>query len=120
MVELRQQRQKEADLKRKIDELENQLHSAEEENALLRNFNTLFGDENEKLFKENEMLKTEVSKYEKYRIPKGLQQDTRPKRRVISRKRSKFCPSSPEESPDEEDAIKARVSTSKFYGRIFT
>lgn len=115
MAELRQHKKTAAEQKRKIESLEVIIHSTEEENNLLRKFNEIFGDENDKLLKENESLKKEVAKYKRFRIPPGHQDSTLPddnRSRVISRKRSKYSPKnvSPEaESSDEREAVKARV-----------
>jgi hypothetical protein len=86
-------------LKRKIGELENHLHSVEEENTLLRNFNEIFRNENEKLANENELLKNEISKYKQFRVP-DIQHNRK--------KRSKRSVSPVER--DAGDAVKARVS----------
>jgi hypothetical protein len=91
------------------------IRSTEEENNLLRKFNEIFGDENDKLLKENESLKKEVAKYKQLRIPPGHQDLTLPddnRSRVIGRKRSKYSPktvSLEAESSDEREAVKARV-----------
>jgi len=83
------------------------IRSTEEENNLLRKFNEIFGDENDKLLKENESLKKEVAKYKQLQISSGHQDLTLPddnRSRVIGRKRSKYSPKavSPEaESSDE-------------------
>ena len=79
----------------------------EEENNFLRKFNEIFGDENDKLLKENESLKKEVAKYKRFRILPSLQDLTLPddnRSRVIDKKRSKYSPKtvSPKaESSDE-------------------
>jgi len=84
------------------------LQASEEENTLLRKFNEIFGDENDKLLSENESLKKETAKFQKLRIPTSIL--TRPEN-TIGRKRSKSCPASTEaEGTDEQDAVKARVN----------
>jgi hypothetical protein len=115
MTELHQHKKTAAEQKRKIESLEVIIRSTEEENNLLRKFNEIFGDENDKLLKENESLKKEVAKYKQLRIPLGHQDLTLPddnRSRVIGRKRSKYSSKtvSPEaESSDEREAVKARV-----------
>ena len=95
-----------AKLKRKVAALEAKLQASEEENTLLRKFNEIFGDENDKLLSENESLKKETAKFQKLRIPTSIL--TRPEN-TIGRKRSKSCPVSTEaEGTDEQDAVKAR------------
>ena len=97
-----------AELKRKVAALEAKLQASEEENTLLRKFNEIFGDENDKLLSENESLKKETAKFQKLRIPSSIL--TRPEN-TIGRKRSKSCPASIEaEGTDEQDAVKARVN----------
>jgi hypothetical protein len=101
------------ELKRKVAALEAKLQTSEEENTLLRNLNEMFGDENDKLLSENEFLKKEMAKFQKFRMPSSIL--TRPEN-IIGRKRSKSCPTSTEaEGTDEQDALKARVKLS-FYG----
>ena len=63
MAELHQHKKTAAKQKRKIESLEVIIHSTEEENNFLRKFNKIFGNENDKLLKENESLKKEVAKY---------------------------------------------------------
>ena len=98
--ELKRQCLNEAELKRKVESLQERINSTEEENKLLRNFNEIFGDENEQLLKENEFLRKEVARFKGIRVPVG-------------RKRSKSCPGilsfSEAEETDEQDAVKARV-----------
>ena len=115
MAELHQHKKTAAEQKRKIEFLEVIIHSTEEENNFLRKFNEIFGDENDKLLKENEFLKKEVAKYKRFRIPLSLQDLTLTddnRSRVMGRKRSKYSPKtvSPEaKSSDEREAVKARV-----------
>jgi len=106
--ELLQHKMNTAELKRKVTALEAKLQASEEENTLLRKFNEIFGDENDKLLSENESLKKETAKFQKLRIPTSIL--TRPEN-TIGRKRSKSCPASTEaEGTDEQDAVKARVN----------
>lgn len=70
----------------------------EGENKLLRDYNEIFGDENDKLTKENDLLKKEIARYKGIKVPLRKRQ-----------KSSHTSHTSPEESPDENDAIKARV-----------
>ena len=106
--ELLQHKMNTAELKRKVVALEAKLQASEEENTLLRKFNEIFGDENDKLLSENESLKKETAKFQKLRIPTSIL--TRPEN-TIGRKRSKSCPASTEaEGTDEQDAVKARVN----------
>ena len=66
MAELHQHKKTAAEQKRKIESLKVIIRSTEEENNLLRKFNEIFGDENDKLLKENESLKKEVAKYKRF------------------------------------------------------
>ena len=94
-------------LKRKVASLEAKLQASEEENTILRNLNELFGDENDKLSIENESLKKETARFQKFRLPSILTQPGN----IVGRKRSKSCPTSTEaEGTDEQDAVKARVN----------
>ena len=102
-AELQQQKTNTIELKRKITLLEEKLNSSEEENALLKNFNEIFGDENDKLTKENESLKQEISKFQRFRIPSSLVSQG-------GRKRSKSCPNIILAEEDEQEAVRARVS----------
>jgi len=107
MAKLRQHKKTATEQKRKIESLEVIIQSIEEENNFLRKFNEIFGDENDKLLKENESLKKEVAKYKRFRILPSLQDLTLPddnRSRVIDKKRSKYSPKtvSPKaESSDE-------------------
>ena len=56
-------------MKRRIEYLEDQLWQVEKDNDVLRNFNEIFGDESDRLIKENETLKAEVERYRQFRIP---------------------------------------------------
>ena len=67
--ELLQHKMNTAELKRKVAALEAKVQESEEENTLLRNLNKIFGDENDKLLSENESLKKETAKFQKFRIP---------------------------------------------------
>ena len=62
---------------------------------------------------ENESLKKETAKFQKFRIPSLIL--TRPEN-TIGWKRSKSCPASTEaEGTDEQDAVKARVNFLSMY-----
>ena len=69
MAELHQYKKTAAEQKGKIESLEVIIRSTEEENNFLWKFNEIFGDENDKLSKENESLKKEVAKYKRFWIP---------------------------------------------------
>src|SRR2546429_2148199 len=95
MGKLRQHKKPAAQQKRKIESLEVIIHSTEEENNFLRKYNEIFGDENDKLLKENGSLKKKVAKYKRFQILLSLQDLTLPddnRSRVIGRKRSKYSP----------------------------
>src|SRR5207248_10645325 len=104
--ELLQHKMNTAKLKWKVAALEVKLQASEEENTLLQNLNEIFRDENDKLFSENEFLKKEMAKFQKFRIPSSIL--TRPEN-TIYRKRSKSCSASTEsEGTDEQDAVKQK------------
>ena len=95
MAELHQHKKTAAKQKRKIESLKVIICQTEEENNFLRKFNEIFGDENDKLLKENESLKKEVAKYKQFRIPPGLQDLTLPddnRSRVMGRKDQNTVP----------------------------
>lgn len=56
----------EVELKQQISDLEARLRQVEEDNIVLRNFNAIFGDDNDKLVAENEALKNELTRYNQF------------------------------------------------------
>ena len=111
--ELLQHKMNMVELKWKVAALEAKLQASKEENTLLQNLNEIFGDENDKLLSENESLKKETAKFQKFRIPSSIL--TRPEN-TIGWKRSKSCPAFTEaEGTDEQDAVKARVNFLSMY-----
>src|SRR2546421_9148142 len=70
--ELLQHKMNTAELKQKVAALEAKLQASEEENTLLQNLNKIFGDGNDKLLSENESLKKETAKFQKFQIPSSI------------------------------------------------
>ena len=102
--ELLQRKMNTVELKRKVAALEAKLQASKEENTLLQNLNEFFRDENDKLLSENESLKKEMAKFQKFWIPSSIL--TWPEN-TIGWKRSKSCSAFTEaEGTDEQDAVK--------------
>ena len=105
-VQLRDQLYKErlrvVELKQKIDNLEGNIRQVEEENTLLREYNGIFGVENDKLYEENKALQGELEQYQQIRISQSI---TNPSPTERSKKRLK----SKERSPDKANDLAARI-----------
>jgi regulator of replication initiation timing len=97
---------------RKIDDLENRLKQAVVDNTLLRKLNDIFGDENDKLTRENKTLKTELEQGNQLKAPlirtKSTKQASdsakRPSKRTVTERSEKSYDKS-----RESKAIEARV-----------
>jgi hypothetical protein len=100
--QLYEERLRVVELKRKIDDLEGNIRQVEEENTLLREYNGIFGVENDKLYEENKALQGELERNRQIRIPRSI---TNPSPTERSKKRLK----SKERSPDEANDLAARV-----------
>lgn len=95
-VELHRRKAKEVEFEKKINNLKDQLRQVEEDNKVLREFNNIFGQENER-------LSAELKRYQQHQISRSSQVLTeRPSKRIKAK-------TSPERSPEERNASEARV-----------
>lgn len=79
-------------------DLENRIRHVEEENSLIRNFNEIYG-------KENDTLHAELERSRNCRIPRSATQQGLLNERPSKKLKAK------ENSPDEDNAMSARVRT---------
>ncbi len=100
--QLYEERLRVVELKWKIDDLKGNIRQVEEENTLLREYNGIFGVENDKLYEENKALQGELERNRQIRISRSI---TNPSPTERSKKRLK----SKERSPDEANDLAARV-----------
>ena len=70
-TEIQQRREREAEFRRNIKNLEEMKQLLEEENAVLQIYNNQFGNENEQLIAENSRLKAEMAHSRQIQIPRN-------------------------------------------------
>ena len=103
--ELNQEKVKVAEMKQKIDNLQDHVRKVEEENSMLLEFNEIFNKESNELCEANAALQEELHRFKQLHIPQKIinpPQQYSPKR---PNKRIKLR----EKSPDEVSASAARV-----------